>query len=91
MHWFRRIVLGAAFTTGYVLGARAGRRRYEQIATWWHGVMNAPVAKEAWRRFRNDEIKDNEFYCSEAQMAGIFHRNRNVADGVHQPGEALVR
>ena len=52
MHWFRRIVLGAAFTTGYVLGARAGRRRYEQISTWWHGVMNTPVAKEATERGR---------------------------------------
>ncbi len=52
MHWFRRIALGAAFTTGYVLGARAGRRRYEQIVTWWHGVMSAPVARGATERGR---------------------------------------
>ena len=71
MHWFRRIVLGAAFTTGYVLGARAGRRRYEQIVTWWHGALNAPAAKEASERGR---------MLLEQAQRGIRSRLRSMPD-----------
>jgi DNA (cytosine-5)-methyltransferase 1 len=29
-------------------------------------VVLAPIAREAWRRYRADELGDDEFYCSEA-------------------------
>ena len=47
-------------------------------------VLLAPVAKEAWRRFHKEELKDEEFYCSEAQMAGISSRNQGLADEVRE-------
>ncbi len=47
-------------------------------------VVLAPVAKESWRRFRKGELKDEEFYCSAAQMAGICHRNPELAEDVRQ-------
>jgi CBS domain-containing protein len=31
-----------AFVAGYVLGARAGRERYEQIMRWWDGLTGTP-------------------------------------------------
>ncbi len=45
---------------------------YEQSG--WPLVLE-DVAKEAWRRYENGRLKDNEFYCSEAQMAGMCHRS----------------
>lgn len=43
-------------------------------------VVLAPIAREAWRRYRADEIPEDEFYCSEAQMAGMRHRNSETTD-----------
>ena len=34
-----------ALAVGYVLGTRAGRRRYEQIVGTYKAVTNSPVAK----------------------------------------------
>ena len=42
-------------------------------------IILAPIAHDAWRRFEKGELKDDEFYCSEAQMAGICHRNAEFA------------
>ncbi|RKT53197.1 hypothetical protein [Saccharothrix australiensis] len=39
------ILLGAA--VGYVLGARAGRERYEQIARAFHAVADHPAVQGA--------------------------------------------
>jgi len=52
---------------------------YEQSG--WPVVL-APVAKEAWRRYEGGTLKDDEFYCSEAQMAGICHRSPELAQEV---------
>ena len=59
---------------------------YEQSG--WPVVL-APVAKEAWRRYEDGRIKDDEFYCSEAQMAGICRRSPELAEEVHD-GRAKV-
>ncbi len=45
-------------------------------------VVLAPIAREAWRRYRNKQLREDEFYCSEAQMAGMCHRNLNLAETV---------
>lgn len=42
-----KITLLAAGAAGYVLGARAGRQRYEQIASTARSVMRNPKVKEA--------------------------------------------
>ena len=60
---------------------------YEQSG--WPVVLS-PVAKEAWRRYESGSIKDNEFYCSEAQMAGIFHRRPELAGEVSARERAKV-
>lgn len=45
---FNRFTLG--FAAGYVLGARAGRERYEQIQRWWSSLMGNPTLKQAAQR-----------------------------------------
>src|SRR6185503_12496755 len=38
-------------------------------------VLLESVATEAWRRYEKKELTDDEFYCSEAVMAGMCHRD----------------
>lgn len=53
-------------------------------------VLLAPVAEEAWRRYEADELKDDEFYCSEAVVAGMCCRNPDLIEGVRQEREKVV-
>jgi DNA (cytosine-5)-methyltransferase 1 len=43
-------------------------------------VALAPVAREAWRRYKAGEIKEEEFYCTQAVVAGMLHRDPSLAD-----------
>lgn len=45
---FNRFTLG--FGAGYVLGAKAGRERYEQIVQLWNRVSSNPAARQATQR-----------------------------------------
>jgi len=40
------------FGVGYVLGARAGRERYEQIQGWWDSFIGTPAVREVAQRGR---------------------------------------
>jgi DNA (cytosine-5)-methyltransferase 1 len=53
-------------------------------------VVLAPIAREAWRRYRKDELDEEEFYCTEAQMAGICYRTPALEDDVRR-GRAAIR
>jgi hypothetical protein len=44
----------------------------------------APVANEAWRRYEAGEFTEDEFYCSEAVIAGICHRSPELAEDVRR-------
>lgn len=60
---------------------------YEQSG--WPVVL-APMAKEAWRRYENGGISDDEFYCSAAQRAGLRYRNSKSYKSVGIEKVALV-
>ncbi|MEE8330240.1 MAG: YtxH domain-containing protein [Acidimicrobiia bacterium] len=49
-----RTILG--FGVGYVLGARAGRHRYEQMKAWWLGVVESEGVRALGRRIGGDGI-----------------------------------
>jgi DNA (cytosine-5)-methyltransferase 1 len=38
-------------------------------------VALTPIAKEAWRRYGASELRDSEFYCGDAVIAGLRHRS----------------
>ncbi|HEX8077410.1 MAG TPA: DNA cytosine methyltransferase, partial [Chthoniobacterales bacterium] len=42
-------------------------------------VSLASIAKEAWRRYRRGELGEDEFYCSDAQRAGMYFRDSLMA------------
>jgi DNA (cytosine-5)-methyltransferase 1 len=47
------------------------------VESGWPVVLT-PIVKEAWRRHVAGKLKDDEFYCSEAVVAGICHRDHSV-------------
>ena len=67
----------AGFGTGYVLGSRAGRERYEQIRTWWHQISGSPAVQRA-----TDKTKE---------AAGVAARRglTLVQSGVEKTGSAV--
>ncbi|MEK6258030.1 MAG: hypothetical protein AABP62_05365 [Planctomycetota bacterium] len=42
-------------------------------------VALEPLANEAWRRFDEGSLADDELYCCDAQRAGMLHRNPHLA------------
>lgn len=65
------------------------RAPYYEHSGW--PVVLAPVAKEAWRRFKAGELKADEFYCGEAVVAGMVHRCPDLGDGVYKERDRLIR
>ena len=59
------------------------------VESGWPVVL-APVAKEAWRRYEADELKDDELYCSEAVVAGMCNRNPALVEEVRREREKLA-
>lgn len=47
------------------------------VQSGWPVVLER-VAREAWRRYESGLMTDEEFYCSDAQMAGAFFRNPTI-------------
>ncbi|HVT90633.1 MAG TPA: DNA cytosine methyltransferase [Tepidisphaeraceae bacterium] len=53
-------------------------------------VLLEPIADEAWRRYDADELKDDEFYCSEAVVAGMCYRNPELVEGVKRERQRVL-
>jgi DNA (cytosine-5)-methyltransferase 1 len=53
-------------------------------------VILAPIAAEAWRRYETGELKDDEFYCSEAVTAGMCYRNPDLMEEVRHEREKVL-
>jgi hypothetical protein len=62
---------------GYVLGAKAGRQRYEDIQRWWHRLTGSPVVQRAAEKTRD--------VASEGARRGLTV----VQQGVEKAGSAV--
>jgi DNA (cytosine-5)-methyltransferase 1 len=56
------------------------------VQSGWPVVL-APIAREAYRRYTAQELKDEEYYCGEAVIAGMVHRSPELADEVRKERE----
>jgi len=73
------LVIGLA--AGYVLGARAGRQRYEQIKTQWLKVWNLdPVQKQVVK------VKAAAADAAKAVPGVLWNGVKKVSDAVQSPG-----
>ena len=72
-----KLSMAVGFAVGYVLGAKAGRQRYEQIA-------------EAARRVRDHPTVQSAAGVLGAQATDLAHRARGRArEALHLPGQHL--
>lgn len=62
---------------GYVLGAKAGRQRYEDIQRWWHQITGSPVVQRAAEKTRD--------VATESAKRGLTV----VQQGVEKAGSAV--
>ncbi len=80
------VVLGL----GYVLGSKAGRRRYEQIAGTYRALTSSPVAKsmiEGGRRKIADRISPDTGFVT---LAEIDDQTAIMERDVERPGDEAL-
>ncbi|HEX2089141.1 MAG TPA: YtxH domain-containing protein [Actinomycetota bacterium] len=65
------------FGTGYVLGTKAGRERYDQIRAMWHTVTGSPAVQRATEK------------AKEAAATGTQRGLSLIQTGVGRTGSAV--
>lgn len=84
------VVLGL----GYVLGAKAGRRRYEQLVGTYRALTSSPLAKSVIeggrRKIANRISPDAGFVTVAAIDDGTAVMDRGVQAPVEQPADAAL-
>ncbi len=60
------------------------------VQSGWPVVLE-PVAKEARRRYEIGKLVDEEFYCTEALIAGLCHRNPRLSEEVKNEREKICQ
>jgi hypothetical protein len=72
-----RLGLVIGFGAGYVLGARAGRQRYEQLRAYWNQLTGSPTVQRAAERTKE--------VAGEGARRGLYA----VQHGVEKAGTAV--
>ena len=89
----RKLMLLAAVGIGYVLGARAGRERYEQIMRLVNGVKNDPrVQKKAHQavdvaKEQGPVMADKVTHAAGAMAAKVIGSDDEARPQHHMAGE----
>ncbi len=81
-----KLALIIGFGTGYVLGARAGRQRYEQIHAYWSRFSGSPAVHRATEKAKaaaGDGAKRSLY----AVQHGMEKVGSAVADRLHHNNE----
>ena len=75
-----KLAFVVGFGAGYVLGAKAGRERYEQIKQWWRRFSGNPAVQQFAEKGRGiasgASRKGFEAVSSGVQKVGSSVRNR---------------
>jgi hypothetical protein len=84
------VVLGL----GYVLGAKAGRRRYEQLVGTYRALTSSPLAKSVIeggrRKIANSISPDTGFVTVAAIDDGTAVMDRGEQNPVERPADAAL-
>jgi hypothetical protein len=77
------------FGAGYVLGAKAGRQRYEEIRHWWNQFTGSPTVQRAAERTKavaTDASKRGlEVVQTGVEKAGSAVKDRLHKDDLNDP------
>jgi DNA (cytosine-5)-methyltransferase 1 len=74
---------------GRFLGSDRNSGRYFERSGW--PVALELLGHEAWRRYESGNLTEDEFYCSDAVIAGMVHRCPDLANSVREKGVCLGR
>ncbi|WP_433305674.1 hypothetical protein ACQP2F_18710 [Actinoplanes sp. CA-030573] len=84
--------LAAGFAVGYVLGARAGREKFEQIAATARKLNSSPTAEQAKEKAKSaigsatEKLGDS----TNKQPASTRKRREPVGSGVGSPSSTTI-
>jgi hypothetical protein len=76
------------FGVGYVLGAKAGRQRYEQIRHWWEQFSGSPTVQRAAGR-TVDMAGEGARRGMHAVQQGVEKAGTAVRDRLHRTDESI--
>jgi hypothetical protein len=82
----RKTWFALGFGVGYVVGARAGRERYEQIRAWWTRISGSPAVQRATERTRVVAAAGARRGLSAVQ-AGVQRAGTALRSRLHRRGE----
>jgi hypothetical protein len=74
------------FGAGYVLGAKAGRQRYEQIRHWWDQFSGSPTVQRAAGKTR-DMAGEGARRGMHAVQQGVEKAGTAVKERLHRSDE----
>ncbi len=78
------LLIGVGVGVGYVLGARAGRERYDQIAAAWGRIWHTPIVQKQVE-FVSDRMDD----AAEIANAGAKRLVDRIVGGKPRPAPAV--
>jgi hypothetical protein len=89
----RGFILGMGI--GYVLGAKAGRQRYEDIVRWWHQISGSPTVQRAAEKTKDVAAEGAKKSLTVVQQgvekAGSAVKNRLHKDeATDEPSQTIV-
>ena len=76
----RKAIFVTGFATGYVLGAKAGRARYETIMKQWRGMLGKPEVQQATDTVRHEA---GDLFGTAKRIVTDTFAGKDVTDKVH--------
>jgi len=76
------------FAAGYVLGAKAGRHRYEQIMTRWRSFLGKPEVRQATETARHEA---SDLLGTAKRVVTDTFVGKDVTERVTTPPDVTIR
>jgi hypothetical protein len=76
------------FAAGYVLGAKAGRARYEQLMKQWRSLIGMPEVQQATETVKNET---SDLLGTAKRVVTNTFAGKDVTDQVHSTPDVSVR
>jgi hypothetical protein len=89
--WFRRtLVLGAGVGAAYVVGAKAGRGRYEEIVSWWDRMRGrAGMMQDDMTRSMSTRASDVTDTLADKIEQGTSKASDKIEEGGYKAAESV--
>ena len=83
-----KVTFATGFAAGYVLGSRAGRARYEQIARQWRSFLGKPEVRDAAETVKHEA---SDLLGTAKKVVTETFAGKDVTDKVHSAPDVSIR